>query len=90
MNLREFELHRPLLGRQLREMLESDQLDDEWQVYPRYTDGIRFVAEMSGIILLICVSPEHPMSMVDEAAPGCQGTWWWEEDLLTAATAPKL
>lgn len=85
MNLREFMVHRPILGRQLLSMLEEldghgHQLDG-WDITPRYEDGIRFVAEHPDVDPLVCVGPDHPSSMLEEEAPGCRGTWWWESDL---------
>lgn len=86
MNLREFEAHRPTLGRQLREMLESAELGGNWEygwsITPFYTDDIRFKAEHPVCTGLVCVSTKHKMSMVDEHTPGCQGTWWWSDDLV--------
>jgi hypothetical protein len=84
-NLSEFEAHRPILGRQLRELLESEDFAGNWEfgwsIVPSYTDNIRFVAKHPIIHSLVCVSPAHPMAMVEEHAPGCQGTWWWADDL---------
>jgi hypothetical protein len=83
MTLSDFETHRPILSRYLIQIIEDSGLPRiGWDIMPRYEKEIRFVADLLGHSdRLVCVSPNHPMSMVEEEAPGCQGTWWWESDL---------
>jgi hypothetical protein len=83
MTLEQFKMHRPILSSYLVRIIEDSDLPHVgWEISPIYEDGIRFVADLLGHgERLVCVSPSHPMSMVEEDAPGCQGTWWWESDL---------
>lgn len=87
MNLREFESHRPILYRQLRGMLESEDFAGNWEfgwsIVPMYEGDIKFRATHPVIDPLVCVGQDHPKSMLESDAPGSLGTWWWEDDLLS-------
>ena len=85
MNIREFELHRPRLASQLKAALDQDyELVD---VMPVYGDELLFRATVRATDIwglesvIVCVSPRHPKSMLDEQDSDSRGTWWWASDL---------
>lgn len=79
-------MHRPSLYRSLKSHLGEEY--EVIEIQPEYAGEVLFHARVKPIdcmwqlgSIVVCVSPKHPKSMVEEDACGSQGTWWWAEDL---------